>query len=543
MMLVMKKRPEPVRYGVIYARYSSHNQKEESIEQQIEECMAFALQNGIKIVQVYADKALSGRTDKRPQFQKLMRDAEKGEFTVVIAYKSNRISRNMLQALNYEDRLGRIGIETLYAKEEFGNSAAGRFALRTMMNVNQFYSENMAEDIKRGMRDNAENCKVNGALPLGYVKATDGRYAIEPKEAELVRSIYDRVLLGETFADIANSLNAKGIKTKRGSRWNKNSFHRLLTNDVYIGVYRHSGFVKEGGVPPIIEREVFYNMQKYLESKKSPRGRNRQYNDYLLTGKLRCGYCGSFMVGVSGTSQTGAKHFYYTCNGHRNGGDCKKENVRKDFIEYAVAELTKKIVLKDEIIEWIAVEAVKVAKESSDDGEIAQMEAELAEDRKATKNIMTAIEQGIFTATTKDRLLELEANISSLEQSILTAKSIRDGKLLDKNEIIYALTRFREGDTRNKDYQKRLINTFVRTVYLWDNDIGIDYYYGGKENSVRISLKEFSKDGSSDAQEVLTKSLEGHHKRVIRTKTGREVIIFLLPSGFVLLSPLSVCGQ
>ena len=159
----------PERIGVMYARYFSHNQKEESIEQQVEECMAFAALNHIKIIQVYSDKALSGKTDKRPQFQRLMRDAEKRQFTVVVAYKSNRIARNMLNALSYENRLGRFGVETLYAKEKFGNTAAGRFALRTMMNVNQFYSENMAEDIRRGMRDNAENCKVNGKLSLGYV--------------------------------------------------------------------------------------------------------------------------------------------------------------------------------------------------------------------------------------------------------------------------------------------------------------------------------------------------------------------------------------
>ena len=148
--------------GVIYARYSSHNQKEESIEQQVEECMAFAAVNNINIVEVYADKAISGKTDKRKNFQRMMRDAEKRKFTVVIAYKSNRIARNMLNALSYENRLESYGIRTLYAKEEFGDTAAGRFALRTMMNVNQFYSENMAEDIRRGMADNAADCKVNG---------------------------------------------------------------------------------------------------------------------------------------------------------------------------------------------------------------------------------------------------------------------------------------------------------------------------------------------------------------------------------------------
>ena len=533
------------RLGVIYARYSSHNQKEESIEQQVDECMAFAVQNGIKIIHVYADKALSGRTDKRPQFQRMMRDAEKRGFSVVIAYKSNRIARDMLNALKYEDRLGKYGIETLYAKEEFGNTAAGRFALRTMMNVNQFYSENMAEDIKRGMRDNAENCKVNGALPLGYVKGPDGRYAIDPDEAAVVREIYEKVLEGVAFIDIANDLSARGIKTKQGNLWNKGSFHRMLTNDVYIGVYRHSGYVKEGGVPPIIEREVFFTMQKYLETKKNPRGRHRENNDYLLTGKLYCGYCQAPMVGVSGTSRTGSKHYYYTCNTRRTGGDCRKENVRKDYIERLVAERTQRFILQDDVIEWIADSAMDLLAEFSSESEIAEMESELAENRKATKNIMTAIEQGIFTATTKERLLELEENISSLQQSIAMAKAANTDREITKEHIIWHLRKLKGGDIENKEFQKNLINTFVKAIYLWDDDddkIEIDYYYTGKKNSIVQSLRSSNPKESAGPLSVLISSLEPHHKRVVRTSEGQEVTIFLTSSGFVLLSPLCIHG-
>lgn len=503
------------RIGVIYARYSSHNQKEESIEQQVDECMAFAALNGIKIIQVYADKALSGRTDKRPQFQKMMRDAEKREFSVVVAYKSNRIARNMLQALDYEDKLSKFGIETLYAKEEFGNTAAGRFALRTMMNVNQFYSENMAEDIRRGMRDNAENCKVNGALPLGYVKGPDGRYAIDPKEAAVVREIYDRVFDGVSFIDIANDLNARGIKTKQGNLWNKNSFHRMLTNDVYIGVYRHSGFVKEGGVPPILEKGVFYAMQKHLTTKKNPRGRHRENADYLLTGKLRCGYCKSFMVGISGTSRTGEKHYYYTCNDRRTGGVCKKENVRKDFIERIVAELTQQFILQDNVIEWIADSAMDILASSGSEMEIAEMEAELADNKKATKNIMSAIEQGIFTATTKDRLLELELNISDLEKSIAIARAAAEDSAITREHIIWHLGRIKSGNIEDKAFQKNLINTFVKAIYLWDDKIEIDYYYAGEKNSVVRSLQEGGGGSADGPQSVLTSALGAHHTREI----------------------------
>lgn len=508
------------RIGVIYARYSSHNQKEESIEQQVEECTAFAAANGITIAQIYADKALSGRTDKRPQFQKMMRDAEKKMFAVVIAYKSNRIARDMLNALKYEDRLSRFGIETLYAKEEFGNTAAGRFALRTMMNVNQFYSENMAEDIRRGMRDNAENCKVNGALPLGYVKGPDCRYAIEPKEAAIVREIYSRVFNGESFAAIANDLNTRGIKTKPGNPWNKNSFHRLLSNDAYIGVYRHSGVVNPDGIPPIMEKEVFYAMQKHLETKKNPHGRHRENSDYILTGKLRCGHCGSFMVGIAGTSQSGTKHYYYTCNKRRTEADCKKKNVRKDFIEQAVADLTMQFILQDDVMDWIATCGMELLAESSAKTKLSELEADLAENKKATKNILAAIEQGIFTASTKERLLELEANIADIEQSIAIAKAAQSDNKITKEHIIWHLQRLKDGDTGDKDFQKELIKTFVKVVYLWDDRIEIQYDYVGQNNSVTRLLDSLQSQSSASSKAVLATTLVGHHVRRTRWCTG-----------------------
>ena len=134
----------------------------------------------------------------------MMRDAGHARFDVIIAYKSNRIARNMLHALSYEDKLEQLGVRMVYVKEEFGDNAAGRFALRTMMNVNQFYSENMGEDIMRGMTDNAQNNKVNsGVLPMGYKKGEDGRFVIDESSARIVREIYRRFAAGDSLADIA----------------------------------------------------------------------------------------------------------------------------------------------------------------------------------------------------------------------------------------------------------------------------------------------------------------------------------------------------
>lgn len=519
--------------GVIYARYSSHNQKEESIEQQIEECMAFATANKIKIIEVYPDKAISGKTDKRPQFQRMMRDAEKREFSVVIAYKSNRIARNMLHALECEERLAKYGIETLYAKEEFGNTAAGRFALRTMMNVNQFYSENMAEDIKRGMKDNASECKVNGSLPLGYVRGADGKYAIDPDEAAIVQEIYRKVLDDVPLVDIAQDLNMRGIKTKRGGSFNKSSFSKMLSNSTYIGVYSHSGVVKENGVPPIIDKEVFAAVQEKVTTKKNPRGRHRENGDYLLTGKLFCGYCKSYMVGVSGTAKDGTLHYYYQCQKRRNEKTCEKKNVRREWIEELVALYTKEFILQDDVIEWIADCAMDVLKDSGTEAEITAMEAELSENQKAAKNIMSAIEHGIITSMTKDRLLELELDISTLEKSIALAKATNSDSVIEKERIIFSLEKLKDGDIHSAEFQRDLIGTFVKSVYLWDDRIEIEYSYVKGMNRFTYKLDKNKKNGDS----VRLESDRGHHRRAIRTQYGNGEII-VTSVGFVLLCPL-----
>ena len=285
--------------AVIYARYSSHNQRDVSIEQQIKQCQEYAQRNNLQVVEVYADRAVSGKTDRRPNFQRMMRDAEKKQFRFVIAWKSNRMGRNMLKAMINEARLDEQGVRCLYTEEDFDDTAAGRFALRNMMNVNQFYSENMAEDIMRGMLDNARKCMVNnGGLPLGYKKGEDGRYAIDEEKATIVREIFERVYAGEAFVDIASDLNARGIKTSRGNRWNKGSFHAMLSNERYIGVYEFAGIRIEDGVPPIIRKELFYAVKEKLKNKKNAQGRHRENGDYLLTGKLFCGHFGFPMVGV-----------------------------------------------------------------------------------------------------------------------------------------------------------------------------------------------------------------------------------------------------
>ena len=499
--------------GVIYARYSSHSQKEESIEQQIEECTAFAVTGGISVVGIYADKAISGRTDRRNEFQRLMRDAEKRKFDVVIAYKSNRISRNMLNALQYESRLDSFGIKTLYAKEEFGNTAAGRFALRTMMNVNQFYSENMAEDIRRGLKDNAAECKVNGSLPYGYKKGEDGKYAIDEPRAAIVREIFSKVVDDVPYADIIRSLNDRGILTKTRKPFNKNSFNRMLRNERYIGIYEHSGVRVVGGVPAIISEEVFYAVQRKLQEGLNSEGAKRKSNsDYLLTGKLYCGECGSPMVGYAGTSRNGTLHYYYTCKSRGNDG-CTKHNVRRDFIEQFVVDLTRACLSRADVTDWLVSGYIELKKQAQETSDVPVMEEELSSRKKALDNIMKAIEAGIFNETTSARMQELETEIHDLERSIALGKAMFE-EPVDGERMRFYLEKLRNGTPDNQAYRKELLRTMVKAIRLWDDRIEIEYNFTGTDgdgNNYRV-VTEFLKGDSGSASGVHTEPPQPHQR-------------------------------
>lgn len=478
--------------GVLYGRYSSHNQKDISVEQQFEKGYELAAEYGIRIIDTYADRAVSGRTDKRRDFQRMMTDAAKGKFRYVIAWKSNRMGRNMLEALINEARLQDLGVRVLYVEEDFDDTAAGRFAARSMMNVNQFYSENMAEDIKRGLYDNAANCMVaNGHLPYGYKADETLHYAIDEPKAAVIREIFTRVSCGEAFVDIMASLNTRGIKTSYGRLWGRSSFQKILSNERYRGIYIYGDVRKEGGIPRIISDELYFKVQEVITTKKNPQGRHRVNGDYLLTGKLFCGHCKSPMTGISGTSRSGNLHYYYVCQKRRTEKTCEKKNLRRDDIELQVAKAIKRRTLDDDTINWIADSVVEYSQHQESASGIGLLEDQLKDTQRSIKNLMAAIEQGIITPTTKARLMELEKEQSDIDRKITMAKA--DVIPVNRDQLVGWLKKLQAGDVHDKKYQAELFDTFLIAVYVYDNPDGQDYMkvvfnYAGSKNTVEIPL-------------------------------------------------------
>lgn len=472
-----KKTQKPEnRRAVLYARYSSAAQKDASIEQQYEACEAFAKREGYTIIERYPDRAISGRTDDRPAFKRMMKDAHTGAFDYVIAWKSNRLGRNMLQAMVNESKLAELGVRCLYVEEDFDDTAAGRFALRSMMNVNQFYSDNLAEDVKRGMMDNAQKCMVNGVTPFGYKRGEDGRFAIDENTAPIVREIFERVLSGWSITELVDDLNARGIKTRYRRPWRIQSFQWLLKNDVYTGVYKYGDVRVEGGVPAIIDKELFEEVQRALTNKKRPRGQQRINADYLLTGKIFCGECGSNMIALAGRGKSGQKFCYYACSKRRRGEGCKKAHVRKETIEKAVVNALRETLSQSGFVDWVLTGYEKVIEAAKADTKLNLLQEELAGVNAALDNIMKAIEAGIINEMTKARMDELIQSRKDIQEAIRLEESA--GDIPDKEQVAGWLQGLISGDFEDPEYMKQLIRVFVSAVYVYDDHFRLRFNYG-----------------------------------------------------------------
>ena len=466
--------------AVIYARYSSHSQKDASIEQQIKACRLYAQQNDIRIVDEYSDHAVSGTSDKRPEFLRMIKDSTKKHWSKVLVYKVDRFARNRYDAAMYKARLKKNGVKVLSVMEPIPDGPEGILLEAVLEGSAEYYSANLSQNIKRGMEDNALACKVNnGRLPLGYVKGADGKYAIEPAEAEIVREIYANYAAGMNVSQIIKALNARAILTSHEARWNKNSLRSILKNERYTGVYIWKDIRIEGGIPQIISRELFEEVQLMREKISKAPASARSETNYLLTGKLFCGHCGSPMIGESGTGRRGTKYHYYTCASRKKGGPCKKKQVKKTWIERLIVQKTRDMCLTDKMIKIIVDTALALQEREKDDALLKSFEAELSEVMKSIRNILNAIEQGIFTSSTKARLEELESRKADLELAIEDEKTVQPQ--LTREQLTFWLQRFRSGDIDDVAYLESFIDVFISKIYLYDDNFRVVCNYGDSD--------------------------------------------------------------
>lgn len=471
--------------AVIYARYSSDNQREESIEGQLRECKEYADKNDMVIVKNYIDRALSAKTDNRPEFQRMIKDSAKGLFDVVLVWKLDRFARNRYDSAHYKAILRKSGVKVISAKETISEGPEGIILESMLEGMAEYYSAELAQKVARGLTENALKARYNGGtLPLGYMIDKDKHYVINPDTAPIVREIFTRYANGDLIKDIVDSLNGRGLKSTKGADFNKSSLHTMLKNRKYIGEYKYRDIVIPNGIPPIVSEELFEKVQKRMERNKHAPAKEKAKIDYLLSTKLFCGKCGAPMIGESGYGSKGNMYHYYKCANAKKHKTCDKKTVKKDYIETLVVQLTKQTVLKDEVIAQIADAVYNL--QSKENTIVKALKQNLHEVETAINNMLNAIQMGVVTTSTKQRLEELEQRKSEIELAIISEEI--EHPILTKEQIIFWINRFKDMDMGNENNRQCLIDTFVNSVYLYDDKIVITYNF--KDGTRTVTLDE-----------------------------------------------------
>lgn len=473
--------------AVIYARYSSGGQREESIEGQLRECHAYADRCGFTIVGEYVDKALTGRTDKRPGFQRMMRDSERHFFRAVILWKMDRFARNRYDSAMYKYKLKKNGVRLFYAKESIPEGPEGIILESVMEGYAEYYSENLSQNVKRGNYDSALEMKTLGVRVYGLRKSADDHFEPDPATAPVVRRIFEEYAAGDRAKDIVDRLNAEGFRTINGKPFSKTSLPLMLRNEKYLGTYIYKDIRVENAFPAIVTRELFDKCQTLMTRNHRSPAANRDTN-FLLTSKLFCGKCGEPMTGDGGTGKSGMVYNYYTCNGKRRR-KCDKKSVSKEWIEELVLSKVVELVATDGFIETVADKVIEFQKANSDHKKLRALERKQKEIEKSTANLLKAIEAGIITPTTKSRLVELEAEHEQLTRSI--AEEVMNDVTLERDQIIWFLERFRDGDIMDEAFRTFIIDTFLNSAYLYDDDkLVLVFNYSGDNNKVTLKTVE-----------------------------------------------------
>lgn len=472
--------------GVIYARYSSDNQREESIDGQLRECRAFAEKNDIQIMDVYIDRALSAKTDNRPDFQRMVKDSAKGHFEVVLVWKLDRFARNRYDSAHYKTILRKNGVKVVSATEHISQGAEGILLESMLEGMAEYYSAELAEKVKRGMTENALKCKYNGGtLPVGYTVDENKFYQLDPVVAPIIADAFKHYAEGATMKEIVDELNIRGVRNTRFGKISINNVTNMLHNRKYMGEYRFDDVVVPNGIPAIVSEELFERVQERMAKNKKAPAKHKAEDEYLLTTKLYCGKCGCFMISESGHSRkTDVVHRYYKCVGVKRRKDCDKKNVKKEWIENIVIEQIKLIVNNDDIINDLAETALAAL--SKENATLPLLRKEYARTQASIDNLLAAMEQGIITPSTKERLEKLERQKSEL--SIQIIKEEASQPTITKDEILFWYHRFRQLDTNKLEHRRRLIDSFINAIFLYDDRMVLIFNY--KDGTKTITFDE-----------------------------------------------------
>ena len=347
----------------------------------------------------------------------------------------------------------------------------------------EYYSAELSEKVIRGQTENALKGKCTGGTgTIGYKIDEEKFYRLDPLTAPLVLEAFQRYDNGDKMVEIVNFLNDKGVRNMQGGKMTHSSVNTMLKNRRYIGELSFRDIVVPDAIPAIVPKDLFDRVQKRMDKNKRAPACGKADEEYLLTTKLFCGKCGALMFGESGTSATGRTYYYYKCANVKRRKGCNKKTVQKDWLEELVVRETMKLIQDDAVIDKIVQLVMDL--QNQENTTIPLLEKQLREVDKKLDNLMKAIEEGLFTRTTKEHLETLE-----IQKDELTAK-IADEKLkkpsFNEDFIRFWLMKFRKFDISQKKQRKALIEIFVNAIFLYDDRMLITFNYKDGTQTVRF---------------------------------------------------------
>lgn len=488
-----------------YARYSSDNQCDESIDAQLRAIHKFADENGYKIVSEYIDRAKTGTNDRREEFQRMIRDSDDGDFEVVIVHKLDRFARKRYDSAIYRKNLEENGVKLVSVLEQFTDSPEGIIFVGMSEAMSEYYSANLSREVKKGQYENAIACKHTGGFaPLGFRVNAELKYEINEEEAVHVRFIFQSILSGMNYSQIIEELNRRGVRTRRGREFGRNSLHEILRNEKYTGVYiyrrsalpdkfgkrnnhadrsRNDIIRIEGGVPQIISREVFDAVQAIMDKRKmEPYIRSDAKEVYLLSGKVFCGLCGNSYCGnrMHG-GRNKSLYITYRCNSHsgKGTGNCRNKDVNRDYLENYIRKLLAEVLFDERRLEGVISEYNKMVNSNG-----SEYDSELRSVRSMIKKTKGEIDNliGILAATGSASLAEAvserEERLAMLKEKRREIESRRVTIETNREDIAEAFERGREMLLSGTiPHLRQLIQLYVSRIDVYPDHISATLNY------------------------------------------------------------------
>lgn len=502
--------------AVIYARYSSSSQTEQSIEGQLRTCREYAERKGYIVLNEYIDRAKSGTNDQRPAFQEMIADANSMQFQYIIVYMVDRFSRNKYDSTVYKYKLNKMGVKVLSAMEQISDSEEGYLVEGLLEMFAEQYSRKLSIRVKNGIKESMlKGSFIGGNILLGY-KVIDKKIYIDEEKAQIIRRLFNQYANGMPLKKIIEDINGNGYRNNQGKEFNLRSFQNALSNSKYIGKYYFNGKLYKDIYPAIIDEVTFFKAQKVLEQHKRAPGSKKQ--DYLLFSKIFCGYCGSNMVGISGTGKSGSKHYYYACAGRKKQRNCNKKHDLKNTLEAWITENVSIFINCQSNINELAKLILEELKKSINIGALREFDRQIkAIDKELEKclDLMLKAETDTIIKLIDDKAKSLELQKKDIERE----KAKRKFALTlpqNENELVKLLKSYIGGNANEPSYRYRIIDKFINCAYVWDDKILI---YFNIFNDKKISFEMLP--DLEEAERLLEKNAPGsvnkNGVRILRT--------------------------